>query len=84
MAHQAAQCTSIPLCTWGHLPNVLAASLWASLPGRYVQSGLLYAQLDRRALQAHVECVEDTQASLLNACLSQIGTVWKAKLRGGH
>jgi predicted ABC-class ATPase len=40
---------------------------WASsillqnLP-RYVQSGLLYAQLDRRALQAHVECVEDTQA----------------------
>ncbi|EFN55713.1 hypothetical protein CHLNCDRAFT_7254, partial [Chlorella variabilis] len=28
----------------------------------YVHSGLLYAQQDRRALQAHVECVEDTQA----------------------
>lgn len=28
---------------------------------RYVQSGLLYPQLDRRALQAQVECVEDTQ-----------------------
>ena len=27
-----------------------------------MHSGLLYAQQDRRALQAHVECVEDTQA----------------------
>lgn len=28
----------------------------------YVQAGLLYARQDRAALQAHVECVEDTQA----------------------
>ena len=29
---------------------------------RYVQAGLVYRNLDRAALQAHVECVEDTQA----------------------
>ena len=31
-----------------------------------MQQGLLYPQLDAAALQAHVECVEDTQ-SLRNA-----------------
>ncbi|KAL4436891.1 hypothetical protein ABPG75_004030 [Micractinium tetrahymenae] len=40
---------------------------WASsillqnLP-RYVHRGLLYSQVDQQRLQAHVECVEDTQA----------------------
>ena len=29
---------------------------------RYVQAGLTYVALDATALQAHVECVEDTAA----------------------
>ena len=31
-------------------------------PRRYVQEGLTYALQDARALAAHVECVEDSQA----------------------
>ena len=49
---QDAHCPALP-CT---APPCLLAHR------RYVHQGLLYAQQDPRALQAHVECVEDTQS----------------------
>ena len=57
----------LPLQAPGFLLHLVPTSSCPALPchlanRRYVHQGLLYVQQDPRALQAHVECVEDTQS----------------------